>query len=251
MFEAEGGWLKSNDGFGSTEISTFLRVAIPLNGSMDNIIALQPGIRTYFLEGPDFIDVPGTVYDAQVSLLWRKKHSERWQTNVWMQPKVRSDFESSDDMFFFSGGAFAKYTWTPNVFDLYIGALYLDRDDISILPAVGFVWTPTPDWRYELLLPRPKIAHRLKREGDCHEKWAYLSGELGGGSFAVQRDSGETDKLTIRDLRFLVGVETVRPGGGGLYGEVGYVFNRGVEYKNNDEEYEFDPTVMLRLGMRY
>ena len=234
-----------------SEVNTMLRVAVPLDGTTDNILAFQPGLRTYFLDGPSVVDVPSTLYDAQLSMVWRKKYSDRWQSNVWLQPKIRSDFETSKDSFFFSGGAYAKYTWTPNVFDLYLGAFFLDRDDVSVLPAVGFVWTPTPDIRYELLLPRPKIAKRLTRIGDCKETWAYLSGQLGGGSFAVQRASGAEDKVTIRDLRLFVGWESVRPGGAGKFVEAGYVFNRGVEYARNDEEYEFGDSLMLRAGMRF
>lgn len=251
LWETEAAWIGTDSELASMEVNTFLRVAIPLDGTPDNVIALQPGLRTYFLDGPTIVDVPSTLYDAQLSIVWRKKFSERWQTNVWLQPKIRSDFRTDDDAFFFSGGAYAKYVWTPNVFDLYLGAFYLDRDDVSVLPAVGFVWTPTPDWRYEVLLPRPKIAHRLTRIGDCFEKWAFLSGQLGGGSFMVERVTGETDKVTLRDLRIFLGIETVRPGGAGAFAEVGYVFNRGVEYKTNDEEYEFDGSLMLRLGMRY
>ena len=251
LWESEAGWINTNDGFGMTEVNNFVRVAIPLDGTPDNILALQPGLRTYFLEGPDVVDVPSTLYDAQLSIVWRKKYSERWQTNVWLQPKIRSDFEATDDNFFFSGGAYARYTWKPNIFDLYIGAFYLDRDDVSLLPAAGFVWTPTPDWRYELLLPRPKIAKRIERIDGELEKWVYLSGQLGGGSFAVERATGVTDKVTIRDLRLFLGVEKVRLGGGGAFAEVGYVFNRGVEYRKNEEEYDFDPTIMLRLGMRF
>lgn len=251
LWETEAAWIGGGSEFQQTEANTFVRVAIPLDGTTDNVLALQPGLRTFFLEGPTVVDVPAKLYDAQLSIVWRKKHSERWQTNVWMQPKIRSDFETSEDTFFFSGGAYAKYTWIPNEFDLFLGAFYLDRDDISILPAVGFIWSPTPDWRYEMLLPRPKIAHRLERVGDCREKWAYLSGQLGGGSFAVEREAGGTDKLTIRDLRAFIGIETVHTGGAGKFAEIGYIFNRGVEYKNNDEEYEFDGALMLRLGMRY
>ena len=216
LWETEASWTGPDADFELTEASTFLRVAVPLDGTTDNVLALQPGIRTYFLNGPGVIDVPEKLYDAQLNIVWRKEFSARWQTNVWVQPKVRSDFETSDDSFFLSGGAYAKYRWKPDLFDLYLGAFYLDRDDISVLPAVGFVWTPTYDWRVEALLPRPKIAHRLSASGGC-EKWAYLSGQLGGGSFAVQRAAGGADKVTIRDLRLFAGVESVRQGGGGLF----------------------------------
>ena len=111
------------------------------------------------------------------------------------------------------------------------------------------IFTPTPSTRYEVVLPRPKFAHRLSRTEDC-ETWAYLGGQLGGGSFAVRRDGGMADKLTLRDFRIYFGWEQVRRGGGGLFAELGYVFNRTIEYANFDEEYEFDDALMLRLGLR-
>ena len=191
------------------------------------------------------------LYDAQLSILWRKTYSDRWSTNVWLQPKIRSDFETSEDNFFFSGGAFAKYTWIPNTLDVYFGALFLDRDDVSFLPGFGAVWTPTPDWRYEFLLPRPKFAKRISRCCDREEKWVYMSGQLGGGSFAVTRDTGEADRVTLKDLRLFFGIESVRPGGGGKFVEAGYVFNRGIEYRNNDEEYDFGDAFLVRGGVRF
>ena len=250
LSESEASWIGPDSEFELTEVSTFLRLAIPLDGTPDNIIGLQPGMRTYFLNGPTVIDVPEKLYDAQLNILWRKKWSDRWESSVWMQPKIRSDFETTDDFFFFSGGAYAKYSWKPGIFDLFIGAFYLDRDDVSVLPAVGFVWTPTYDWRIEALLPRPKIAHRISRD-PRREKWVYLSGQLGGGSFAVQRAAGGSDKVTIRDLRLFTGIETVRQGGAGLFAEIGYVFNRGVEYHDTDEVFDFDDAIMLRAGVRF
>lgn len=250
LWETEAAWIGGDDELQVTEINTLLRVGIPLNAERDSILALQPGLRTFSLNGPEIVDVPEQLYDAQLSIIWRKTYSDRWQTNVWLQPKIRSDFETDEDNFFFSGGAFARYKWSSRL-DVYFGALYLDRDDVSFLPGFGLIWKPTPDWRYELLLPRPKIAKRLARCGDCKEKWAYLSGQLGGGSFAVTRDTGEADKVTLKDLRLFCGIETVRPGGAGKFVEVGYVFNRGIEYKNNEEEYDFGDVVMLRGGIRF
>ena len=33
--------------------------------------------------------------------------------------------------------------------------------------------------------------------------------------------------------------------------EVGYVFNRGIEYRNNEDEYDFGDAVLLRGGIRF
>lgn len=249
LSETEVGWIGSDEDFGLTEANTLLRVALPLGG-MDNILAFQPALRTFFLNGPDAVDVPERLIDAQLNIMWRKTWSQRFQTTVWAQPKIRSDMEATKDSFFFSGGGFLRYTWVPNKFDLYLGALFLDRDDISLLPGAGFIWTPTPDWRVEALLPRPKIAKRVSQHGHFSETWAYLSGQLGGGSFAVKRDSGVEDKVTLRDFRLFFGTERVIKGGGGVYFETGYVFGRTVEYTPTDE-FRFGDSVMIRLGFRY
>ena len=65
------------------------------------------------------------------------------------------------------------------------------------------------------------------------------------------RDTGEADKLTLSDLRLFLGIEGVRTGGAGRFLEVGYVFNRSIEYSNNDEEFDFGDAVMLRGGIRF
>ena len=250
LWETEAAWIGSTDDYQQSEFNTFLRMAVPLDGTFDNILALQPGLRTFFLDGPQVVDAPAKLYDAQLNVLWRKELSQRWQSNIWMQPKVRSDYQETKDSFFLSGGAFAKYGWKPGLLELYLGAFYLDRDDISVLPAVGFVWTPNPSIKYEIVLPRPKLAHRIAR-GPNRETWVYLGGQLGGGSFAVERASGVADKLTLRDLRAYLGIEEVRAGGGGLFAELGYVFDRTIEYYDTDEEFHFNDAVMLRGGFRY
>ena len=248
LSETEFAWIGGGDDFTMSEANTFMRVAVPLPGD-DNILALQPALRTFHLNGPDFVDVPETLYCAQLNLLWRKTWTKRTQGTVWLQPKIRSDFETTKDSFFLSGGAFMRYTRTPNKLDIYFGALYLDRDDITLLPGAGFIWTPTSDWRVEALLPRPRISKRLSQHGSFAETWAYLSGQLGGGSFAVTRDSGVEEKLTVRAFRVFFGTERIVAGGRGVFLETGYVFGRTLEY-GPTEEFEFDDSLLLRAGFR-
>ena len=251
LLAINGGWIGTeDDDFSYSDLGGSLRVAVPL-GSRNNILAMEPGFRSYFLNGPTITDVPEQVYDAGVSFFWKRDCNDCWSTMVWARPMVRSDFESSDDNFYLSAAAFATYTWLPDTLEVSLGAVYLDRDDVSLLPAAGVLWTPSPLWRYELIFPKPRIAYLLSKNGTCSEKWAYLGGSLGGGSFAVQRASGLTDELTIHDLRLVLGVETVKAGGGGLFAEIGYVFDRELEYRSNRQSMDFDDAFMVRGGLRF
>ena len=101
--------------------------------------------------------------------------------------------------------------------------VYLDRNDLPILPGVGLIWTPTPDWRLDLIFPRPKLARRLVFLPRQREDWVYLGGSLGGRTWSVERQPGVPDQLTLRDYRLYLGWERIVEGGGGLF-VVGFEF---------------------------
>ena len=82
--------------------------------------------------------------------------------------------------------------------DLVFGIDYLDRGDIKLLPVGGLIWTPNPAMRFEVVFPRPRAVFQLS---DRYR--LYVSGELGGGSWAIRRVSQDDDLATYRDLRVL------------------------------------------------
>jgi hypothetical protein len=141
------------------------------------------------------------------------------------------------------------YTWSQRL-KIVLGVIYLDRDDVSWLPACGIIWTPTDDWSLELVSPRPRIARRFFYDG-LREDWLYVAGELGGGSWSVERASLQQDVLATRDYRVLLGVERKRPGGAGARFEVGWVFAREFEYASSPAVIRTDSTVMLRGAIAY
>jgi hypothetical protein len=79
-----------------------------------------------------------------------------------------------------------------------------------------------------------------------------VAGEFGGGSWYVERSSGPDDLLAYRDWRVTLGVErrigdyitTARL-------EVGYVFNREVEYDNSPGDQNLDSTIIVRGVLGY
>src|SRR5690606_12700948 len=107
------------------------------------------------------------------------------------------------------------------VLDLSLGVVYLDRDDIPLLPVAGFTWTPSPQWQIDINFPRPRIARRIDKRGGLSESWVYTAVGLGGNTWAVERADGSDDVLTMRDYQWIFGWEHRRSGGRGLFVEAG------------------------------
>ncbi len=247
-----GGWLDDggSDGLGISHMEVQLRSGIPL-GSLDNILAISPSFRVDSLRGPSVIDVPETLYETGVNFFWMKELSPRWAARVLVAPMVRSDFTTSEGAVRVFGLGLLAWQWIPKELELSFGVVSLGRDDIPVLPAIGLVWTPTPQWRVDAVFPRPRIAYRWAKDGARSETWLYLSSALGGNSWAVTRASGEVDELSIRDFRALVGVEQIRAGGQGYFVEAGWVFARELEYASQDVSFEFDDCATIRAGVTF
>ena len=130
--------------------------------------------------------------------------------------------------------------------DLVFGVDYLDRADIKLLPVAGVIWKPNLDMRFELVFPRPRAVFQLT---DTYR--FYVSGELGGGSWAINRPTLGDNVATYRDLRVCVGFESVDKDGRQAAIEVGYLFDRRLEYTSCIGNMQLDDAVMLRLLTMY
>ena len=246
------GWLDdgNTDGLGITHFEAQLRSGIPL-GSLDNILAISPSIRIDSLHGPTSIDVPETLYETGVNFFWMRQLSPRWAARVMVAPMVRSDFTTSENAVRVFGLGLLAWQWIPEELELSFGVVSLGRDDIPVLPAIGLVWTPTPQWRIDAVFPRPRVAYRWSKDAARSETWVYLSSALGGNTWAVSRSSGEVDELSLKDLRLLVGVEQIRAGGRGHFIEAGWVFARELEYAREDVSIEFEDCATIRAGITF
>ena len=247
-------WLNRNGPgeVGVTEVQLFGSLAFPLP-TPEKPLVITPGFGFYFVDGPNNAvqDLPSQVYDAYLEFRWINKINDRWLADLAVSPGVHSDFEHWDDSALrITGRAIAVYTWGPRL-KIILGVIYLDRDDVSMLPAAGIIWTPSDDWSLELVSPRPRIAWRLWYVPEQREDWIYVAGELGGGSWSVERASLVQDVVTSRDYRVLIGVERKRPGGAGARFEAGWVFNREIEYASPTPMITPDATVMIRGGIVY
>jgi len=167
-----------------------------------------------------------------------------------LQPGAFTDFNTvSTNSFRFKGRGLGVFSYSPNL-EILAGVEYLNRDDIKILPAGGVIWTPTPDVRYEILFPYPKLARRLKTIGTT-DWWGYVAGEYGGGAWKVSRANGTGDSADYGDLRLIFGLEWQGLSEINGYFEVGYVFERELQYTSGTPSFRPNDAVMLRAGLNY
>ena len=116
----------------------------------------------FLLNGPSNRDLPEQLREAYVDFTWLPRFTERWTGILGIAPSIYSDLETSvSDAFRLTGTALARYDLFPGRWQLVFGVLYLNRQDITWLPAGGLIWTPTPNVRYEMLFPQPKLSHRI------------------------------------------------------------------------------------------
>ena len=249
---ASGTWLPGmgSNQLGIVESEVFVTVALPAP-TTEWPLLITPYLNVRTLDGPTTPDLPANLFEAYVDFMWVPRINDRWIGIIAVTPSVYSDFDGDHpDAFRWQGKGMARWDIVPDQLQLLFGVLYLNRENIRTLPAGGLIWKPNPDMNYELVFPRPKLAHRL-RFGDTWEDWIYVAGEFGGNSFAVRRADGSEDMATLRDWRIMLGVERKRDGGAGQRLEFGYIFSRQVEYRSSTPDFNPDDTLMVRLVLMF
>jgi hypothetical protein len=229
-------WLiGSNDQFGMTSLEWF--PTLPHRATR----GLVTGFGVHFLDGPVQTDMPPRLFDFAIGYQWRERINSDFALDVALRVGAYSDFEASAGNIRYPGHA-VSYTRLSPGFELAFGVDYLDRDDISLLPVAGAIWTPNDNVRIEAVFPRPRAAVRLAGSN----RWAYVRGQLGGGTWAIERANLTPDTATYRDLRLALGLESLDAEGASAI-EVGYVFARELSYRTGVGNFEPQDVVMLNL----
>ena len=204
-------WLPRNGdegfGFDTLELKTVLGLPCP---TREYPLLITPGFAVHYLDGPAAVALPPQLYDAYLEFRWLGHVTPRLGYDVAVTPAVDSDFrQHSSQALRVTGHGIAAWTCSPTL-TLVLGADYLDRTDVPLLPVAGLVWKPNDNAKFELVFPQPKISHRFYWNGIVNqdiEDWIYIGGELGGGTWAIQRGDGANDVFSYRDLRVFLGVE--------------------------------------------
>ena len=256
-------WVYDDDDLDAVEINSTeatATFAVPAFG-LQTPFLITPGFALNMFNGPDgltpaFPDLPGQTYDAFLDVGWNPQVNNWLSAELGVRPSVSTDFDHfASDSFRLMGRGIGVVRITPAL-AAKAGIVYIDRNDIKLLPVAGVVWDPSPDAHYEIVFPRPKLARRWIALAN-HQLWYYIAGEYGGGSWTVVRNPGPmefVDSVDYNDIRVLLGLEWLPETQAGLRGfaEVGYVFERELFYVNRTPNVlELDDTFMFRGGIAF
>lgn len=214
---------------------------------------ITPAFVLHLWDGPKDIsaDLPPSAYSAYLDFQWACDPNKSCGLELGFRVGVYTEFDTLvDESLRLQGLALGCFRLTPSC-TFKIGAIYLDRNDIKVLPAGGLLWTPTPQVRFDFFFPQPRLSAYLTTI-DKHEMWWYLAGEYGGGAWTIERAAGGVDSIDINDIRISAGVEVTGPQGVSGFFEAGFVFKRQVIYVVTPSD-SFDPgdTWMVRAGISF
>jgi hypothetical protein len=206
---------------------------------------LGVGLGFHFLGGPAVTDMPPRLYDFSLSYQTRDVINDLGY-DLAAAVLAASDFEGSSRRGIRFPAHAVGYLFVDPRFELALGADFLDRDDIQILPVAGIIWHPDPAVRAEILFPYPRLDIQLNEQHRL-----FVRGALGGGTWAIERDSGLDDLATYYDLRIGIGLERLGEGQERQSFEIAYLFDRKLEYASRIGDYYPAGTVMLRIATSY
>lgn len=232
------------DGFGMTSLSHQFTFALPpfIKGSP---ILFTPTFTAHFTDGPGQAPVPSELRDYELEFRYLKQATPRLGIDLAIAPSYFGDLNNdSSDAWRITGRALAAWNWTETV-QVVVGGLYLGRSDFLAVPVGGIIWKPSENRRFDILVPRPRAYLRTYVNGEL-EHWVYVGGEFGGNTWAIDRPGDIPDKMTYADLRLLVGWERKTPHGLNARFELGWVFDRSIEFSSGYPGFDPADTLMLR-----
>ncbi len=247
LYGSKGDQVQMNDFQFSTTLFFQNFIAGPLG--------VTPGFDLLLLAGPSppvALDLPSRVYAAYLNAGWRPQFTPVFAGEVDVRVGVYSDFSTvSSDSVRFTGTGLGVIRMNP-AWALKLGVTYLDRADIKILPALGLLWTPNPQTRWDIFFPEPKLAKYWTTVQNT-EVWWYLGAEYGRGSWTAENLNGTpgSTRFDLNDIRVYLGFDWNNLNRYSGFFEVGFVFERRLYYVTNAIELKLDNTFMLSAGFSF
>ncbi|HEY6565127.1 MAG TPA: hypothetical protein VIY86_11555, partial [Pirellulaceae bacterium] len=251
LYGSEGDQLQIN------EIEIFSSLVLKYFAHNPYGFRLTPGFALDILDGPDDVeaDLPAELYGAYLDASIKPQFTPQFGGDFNVRLGVYSDFGTvTQDSIRITGRGLGVLQLTPTL-ALKAGVEYLDRVQIELLPAGGFLWEPDPQTRWDIYFPRPKYSKYLSTWGNA-DVWWHLGAEYGGGSWTIERADepliDRSDRIDINDIRVFVGIDWDRINAFDGLLQFGYVFDREIVFSEVPSETTgLDDTVMVRLGLQF
>ena len=240
-------WVPTNGsrGLGMTELDLSAMFALPMP-TPDSPLLLTPKFSTTFFDQKDWSE---TFHTTGLSARWiRPLVKDKLTADLGFSAYYSGDFSvRTSKAMRFPAHVAGVWQFNPRT-KIVFGVVYSDRrDSYNVFPMAGLIWTPNEDVNVELIVPRMRIAQRIRwfgsAAGDEQSDWIYTAFEFGSGSWGYEPIDG---RFEYRDLRLLLGYERRTRYGMTLGLELGYMFDRHIELEKNGRNHLTD-SVFLRL----
>ena len=223
---------------------------------------LGVGLGFHFVGGPVQTEMPPRLYDFSLAYQCRQQFGP-FAYDVAASVMASSDFEGSARRGIrYPAHAVGFLAIHPSA-QLVFGVDYLDRGDIKLLPVAGLIWIPRDDVRLEFVFPRPRATFALPTstwpERDSQEDGSriaprhakqhrlYIAGDLGGGTWAVERAVVRQRPGHLSRPAMLRSDSSASTSDGSRSAiEVGYLFERRLEFTSGYGNMRLDDTAMIR-----
>ena len=246
-----GGNDRTDLGINDTEVA--VTFTLPNFLTTGQPLFISPAFALHLWDGPISppADLPPNAYSAYLDFQWASDPTLQIGAELGFRIGAYTDFHTlNEHSLRIQGLGLGVFRLTPTL-TAKIGAMYLDRNKIKILPAGGFLWTPTPQVRFDIFFPQPRLSAYLTTVGS-YELWWYIAGEYGGGAWTIQRADGSSDRIDINDIRVSAGIEWTGPRGLSGFVEAGFVFKRQVIYVVTPaDSFNPDNSYMVRAGISF
>jgi hypothetical protein len=257
---------------GINDIDLTTTFAFPFLGNPNAPLLVTPGFGLQLWEGPVSVlsappndppaaDLPNKTYDAYIDTAWKPQLAGGFGAELSFRIGLYSDFTTTTTSSIRpTGTALGVIPFSQSV-KLKLGIWYINRLQIKLLPAGGIVWTPNPDWEFNILFPNPKIRMRWRNFGSV-DWWLYASGDYGGDSWTIKRANipgisdiavaGQNDAFDYDDIRVAVGLEFLTPRNFNGWFEIGGAFSRKLHYRSGlPDDFFPNNAVFLRAGLAF
>ena len=201
----------------------------------------------HWLDGPISSPLPARLYDFMLGYQVRNRISDQFSYDLFTSVGAFSDFESSARKGIrFPSHAVGMFHVNHST-DFVFGVDYLDRDDVEVLPVIGVSLRDVyvNGLRMDLVFPRPRIDYMLS---ETHRM--YLAGVMNGGTWQIEFPDRSDRVMTYRDFRLLLGIESTDKDGSLSAWELGYVFGRSLEFRNQPGDTHFDDAFVIQWVSR-
>lgn len=249
---------RDKDDLGMTEAEASTTAYLANFLGIPNGLRVSPGFAFHWTDGPaapETSDVPGRLYSAYLDFGLEPTFTPRFGAELTARVGLYSDFQSFNaDSIRLLGTVVGTYQLNDRL-GWKFGAAYIDRVKYKLFPAIGVLWTPNPQTRWDIFFPAPKLSNYWTTVGN-QQVWWYVGAEYGGGSWSIEREEqpqqGANERLDINDIRIYAGVEWWNLNR--LYGfaEIGYVFDRELVYfRVPGDSINVDDSFMVRAGVSW